>query len=83
MRSIVKGLSVFIFFICVLGFLLGLLELFAGNDSEKIQGLTVIATCCMTTMLAGSAYVLTEIADAVVSRIGDTKKQELSIPETT
>jgi hypothetical protein len=65
MRSVVKGLSVFVFIICVLGFLVGLLELFLGNDSEKIQALTVMATCIMTIMLAGSAYVLTEIADAV------------------
>jgi hypothetical protein len=67
MRSFVRVLSVLVFVICIIGFLFGLLELFAGNDTEKIQALTVISTSIMAIMLAGCAYVLTEIADAITA----------------
>lgn len=83
MRNVVRVLSCFTFIGCSGGFLIGLLELFLGESSEKIQGLLVMSACIVTSMLAGAAYVLTEIADAVAPRIDNTKKQDQSILKTS
>lgn len=55
----------FVLIICILGFLVGVLLLLMGNETEKLQAWSVLSTSIITIMLAGCAYVLTEIAEAV------------------